>query len=82
MCTGQPADGCASLPWEAVRREWGSDWQGARVRMEEEIWAAFQYLRGLLPPDQFHYLVGNFINSEHSRLNLVFKLGPIHVTIL
>lgn len=52
------------------------------MRMEEDTWAAFQDLRGLLPPDQFHYLVGNVINSEHSRLNLVFQLGSIHVTIL
>lgn len=37
---------------------------------------------GLVSPDQFHYLVGNVINSEHYLLKLIFKLRAIHVIIL
>lgn len=52
------------------------------MRMECGTWAAFQYLLGMVSPDQFHYLVGNVTNSECYLLKLVFKLWTIHVTIL
>lgn len=82
VCTGQPADGCASLPWEAVRWEWGSDWQGAHGEDGGGNMGSISVPPRSATSRSISYLVGNVINSEHSRLNLVFKLGPIHVTIL
>lgn len=52
------------------------------MRMEWGAWGAFQYLLDLASPDQFHYFVGNIINSERYFLKLLFKRWTIHVTVL